>query len=99
MLGLGELCQHNFGHNMCMQHRSIFQHNTVHLASIIVQLAESTVYSLHWHLSDIQNDYSSKTDTYVECSGKVSNEALQLHVAIICHIQFTTGGLVLGHNI
>ena len=41
-----------------MQHRSIFQHNTVLLASIIVQLAESTVYSLHWHLSDIQNNYS-----------------------------------------
>ena len=35
-LGLGKSCQHNFGHNMCMQHRSIFQHNTVLLASIIV---------------------------------------------------------------
>ena len=41
-----------------MQHRSIFWHNTMLLASIIVQLAESTVYSLHWHLSDIQNNYS-----------------------------------------
>jgi len=36
-----------------MQHRSIFQHNAVLLASMIAQLAESTVYSLHWHLSDI----------------------------------------------
>jgi len=35
-------------------------HNTVLLASIIVQLAESTVYSLYWHPSDIQNNYSSK---------------------------------------
>ena len=52
-IGLGELCQHNFGHNMCMHHRSIFQHNTP-LASIIMQLAESTVFSLHLHLSDIQ---------------------------------------------
>jgi len=53
-IGLGELCQHNFGHNMCMHHRSIFQHITVPLASIIIQLAESTVLSLHLHLSDIQ---------------------------------------------
>jgi len=41
-----------------MQHRSIFRHNTVLLSSIIVQLAESTVYSLHGNLSDIQNNYS-----------------------------------------
>ena len=43
-----------------MQYRSIFQDYTVLLATIKVQLAESTVYSLHWHLSDIQNNYSSK---------------------------------------
>jgi len=30
------------------------------LANIIVELGESTVYSLHWHLSNIQNNYSSK---------------------------------------
>ena len=36
-----------------MQHRSIFQHNTVLLASIIVQLAENTVYSLHSQISKI----------------------------------------------
>jgi len=36
-----------------MQHWSIFQLNTVLSPSIIVQHAESTVYSLHWHLSDI----------------------------------------------
>jgi len=46
-----------------MQHRSIFQHNTVLLASIIVQLAESTVYSLHWHHSDIQIIIVPKSDT------------------------------------
>jgi len=40
-----------------MQHRSIFRHNTVLLASIIAELAENTVYSLHWNLSDIQNSY------------------------------------------
>ena len=43
-----------------MQLRSIFQHNTVLLASITVELAESTVYSLHWHLSNIQKNYNSK---------------------------------------
>ena len=46
-----------------MQHRSIFQHNTVLLASIIVQLGESTVYSLHWHHSDIQIIIVPKSDT------------------------------------
>jgi len=30
------------------------------LASIIVQLAESTVYSLHWHLSDILSNYCTR---------------------------------------
>ena len=37
----------NFGIIWYMQHRSIFQHNTVLLASIVVQLAEN---SLHSHL-------------------------------------------------
>ena len=75
----------------------VWGHNTVLVASIIVQHAESAVYSLHWHLSDIQNDYSS-TDT---CGGKfslLSLIAFQLHAAIVCHIQFTTPGLALGSN-
>ena len=41
VIGLGELCQHNFGHNMWMQHRSIFQHNTVLLA-----IKHNSTYSL-----------------------------------------------------
>jgi len=49
------------------------------LAPIIVQLAKSTVYSLHWHLSDIQNNYSSKNWCTDICSGKFCCiEALQL---------------------
>ena len=67
-VGLGKLSQHNtLG--------SIFQHNTVNLASIIVRLAESTpstAYLLHWHLSDIQNDFSSKNWYMDTCSGKFS---------------------------
>jgi len=47
-----------------MQHRSIFQCNTVFLASVTVQPTENTVYSLHWHLSNIQNIIVPKTDTY-----------------------------------
>jgi len=54
-LGLGELCQHNFGHNMCMQHRKIFHQDTVLLAIIIVY-SLLKVLSIHFigHLSDIQ---------------------------------------------
>ena len=33
------------------------------LAGIIVRLAKSIVYSLQWHLSDIQNNYISKNTT------------------------------------
>ena len=56
------------------------------LASVMVKLAENTVYSLHWHLSDIQNNYKyscPKTAWYTE--------AICGFTAIIC--QFTTSGL------
>jgi len=70
-----------------MQHRSIFQPNTVLLASIIALLAENTVYSLHWHLSDIQNSYSRpKTDmihggkfSLVEGSTATCSHPLPIH--------------------
>jgi len=46
-----------------MQRKSTFQHNALLLASIIiVQLVEGTAYSLHWHLANIQNSYSSKNE-------------------------------------
>ena len=41
-----------------MQHRSIFQHNTLLLEGIIVQLAESTVYLI------IDTTIVPKTDTW-----------------------------------
>ena len=62
----------------------VWGHNTVLSASIIVQRAESTVYSLHWLFSDniIQNDYSSKSLHIDTCGGKfslLSLIAFQLH--------------------
>ena len=83
-----------------VQHRSIFQLNTVLLASIIVELAESIVYSIHWHLSNIQNNHSSKNWYIDGCSGKFSIFSLVVLKHYSCmHIQFTTRGLVLGPRV
>ena len=82
-----------------MQHRNIFQHNTVLLASIIVQLAESTVYSL---LAPFRHLIVPKTGYIDTCNGKFSLFSLLvcwLYVVIICDIQFTTPGLALGSKV
>ena len=100
-LGIGKLRQHNIL-------GSIFKHNTVNVASIIVRLAESTpgtVYLLHWHLSDIHNDFSSKNWYMDTCSGKFSSFRL-LYCRItaassnnMAYNQFTTPGLALGSKV
>jgi len=79
-----------------MQHRS----NTVRLASIIVQLAESIVYSLHWHLSDIQNNCSSKNQYVDMLTDRFSLFSLVvLSITAPCHNQFAAPGLALGSKV
>jgi len=84
-----------------MQHGSIFQHNTVLLASIIVQLAESTVYSLHWHHSDIQIIIVPKSDTQTHAvASLVYFWPVVLKItAARSHNQFATPGLALGSKV
>ena len=70
------------------------------LASIIVQLAESIIYSLHWHLSDIQNNCSSKNRYIDMLTDRFSLFSLVvLSITAACHNQFAAPGLALGSKV
>jgi len=65
-----------------MQHWSIFQHNTVLLASIIAQLAENTLFTSLAPFRCPKYLYLSKNGRYTEALFHLLKD-LQLHAAII----------------